>query len=179
MRPKDETKAEQLKALLAPPPQSSLRAPDPHFTRNRDVMLRFLEGQSVQQIALDKQLTAANVKAILRTQPVKAEIHRLAGLANDRYIQERVDMLTIEALDTVRDTMRGENANELRFKAAKEILERSPILKAKEQGFAGAVGAGIGEAIIRHLAQEDSRAAERARSIEAVAIEPGSKEETP
>jgi carbamoylphosphate synthase small subunit len=157
MRLDDENTKKRVLELTSPP--AVLPRLDPHFTRNRDVMLRFLEGQSIPQIAADKGLDEKQVKAILRRQPLKAEIHRLAGLANDRYIQERVDMLTIEALDTVRDTMRGENSNELRFKAASKVLDHSPILKAKEQTALGAIGSGIGEAIIRHLAKEDADAA--------------------
>lgn len=140
-----------LAAVLAPPPAAPRY--DPHFVRNRDVMLRFLEGQSITDIAIDIGLDTKQVKAILRRQPVKQEIARLAGLANDRYVQERVDALTIEALDVVRDTMRGRNFNELRFKAAKELLDKSPILKAQEKSGLEQIGAGLGEAIISRLAR--------------------------
>ena len=148
---KIEEKAQLLASLVAPP---ALPRHDPHFVRNRDVMLRFLEGQAPGDIAHDLRLDVKQVNAILKRQPIKLEIQRLAGLANDRYVQERIDTLSIEALDVVRDTMRGENFNELRFKAAKEILDKNPLLKAgTQQDAAHALGAGLGEAIITRLAQ--------------------------
>ena len=148
---KTEQKAQILASLVAPP---AVPRYEPHFVRNRDVMLRFLEGQSPENIAVDLRLEVKQVRAILRRQPIKAEIQRLAGLANDRYVQERVDTLSIEALDVVRDTMRGVNFNELRFKAAKEILDKNPLLKANQrEDAAHALGAGLGEAIITRLAQ--------------------------
>ena len=153
---KTEQKAALLASLVAPP---AVPRYEPHFVRNRDVMLRFLEGQSPENIAVDLRLDVKQVRAILRRQPVKLEIQRLAGLANDRYVQERVDTLSIEALDVVRDTMRGVNFNELRFKAAKEILDKNPLLKANpREDAAHALGAGLGEAIITRLAQLEGQA---------------------
>lgn len=163
----EQAKAELEKALAAPPPAPRF---DPHFVRNRDCMLRFLEGQSVDQIAFDLRLDPKQVKAILRRQPIKQEVQRLAGLANDRYVQERIDSLSIEALDIVRSTMRGENYSELRFKAAKEVLDKNPLLKANTAG-AGLkeLGEGLGEAIITRLAQLES---EKQRQAEEVDITP-------
>lgn len=139
-------------------------------------MLRFLEGQSIAGIAGDLQLEPKQVKAILRRQPVKQEIQRLAGLANDRYVQERVDALTIEALDVVRDTMRGKNFNELRFKAAKELLDKSPLLK-QEKSVAEQLGAGLGEAIINRLAKLDAGAAAAAAASQEIDVTQESKNE--
>ena len=168
MRPELEQQKRDLEAALAPPPPAPRL--DPHYVRNRDCMLRFLEGQSVEQIAQDLRLEAKQIKAILRRQPIKQEIQRLAGLANDRYVQERIDSLSIEALDVVRDTMRGQYFSELRFKAAKEVLDKNPLLKANAAG-AGLkeLGEGLGEAIITRLAQLES---EKARQAEEVDVTP-------
>lgn len=154
----------ELAAALAPPPPAPKF--DPHFVRNRDVLLRFLEGQAIPDIAMDLGLQPSQIKAILRKQPIKQEIQRLAGLANDRYVQERIDSLTIEALDVVRDTMRGKNFNELRFKAAKELLAKNPLLGSAQTDAARELGLGLGEAIINRLAKLDSDAARTRQEAE-------------
>lgn len=165
MRPELEPIKTELMSALAPPPAAPRFTP--HFVRNRDVMLRFLEGQSIEAIALDLQLEAKQVKAILRRMPVKQEVQRLAGLANDRYVQERVDTLSIEALDLVRDTMRGINISEMRFKAAKQVLDLNPLLKVSERvSDIKELGAGLGEAIITRLAQLESSKAAAAQEID-------------
>jgi hypothetical protein len=158
-----EAKAALIASLVAPPPAPRF---EPHFVRNRDAMLRFLEGQSPQDIATDMQLEVKQVKAILRKQPIKQEVQRLAGLANDRYVQERIDTLSIEALDIVRDTARGKQFNELRFKAAVKILDLNPLLKAQTQDAARELGLGLGEAIITRLAQLESEKAVKQETID-------------
>jgi hypothetical protein len=164
MRPELESVKQQLEAAIAPPP--ALPRFDPHFVRNRDVMLRFLEGQSISEIALDLRLEPKQVKAILRRSPIKLEVQRLAGLANDRYVQERIDSLSIEALDVVRDTMRGTQFNELRFKAAKQVLDLNPLLKAGQKSDMEHLGAGLGEAIINRLSKLDAEAAKQKEEID-------------
>lgn len=177
MRPSKPTKEEVLAGTPNLPAVPDLpRDAGKHFVRNKDVMLRFLEGQSLEDIAAAKQITLGQVKGILRRSDIKGEIQRLAMLANDRYIQERVDGLTIEALDMVRDTMRGVNFSELRFKAAKEMLDKSPILRQKADGALDEVGRGIGEAIITRLAQLESEKA-RVQHEEAQVIAEGSSDE--
>ena len=167
MRPELEQQKKDLEAALAPPPPAPRL--DPHFVRNRDVMLRFLEGQSVEQIAKDLRLDAKQIKAILRRQPIKQEIQRLAGLANDRYVQERIDSLSIEALDIIRDTARGHQFSELRYKAAAKILDLNPLLRANPKSELEQLGVGLGEAIITRLAQLES---EKARQAEEVDVTP-------
>ena len=160
------TKEEVLAAIAPPPPAPRF---EPHFVRNRDCMLRFLEGQSVEQIAKDLRLDAKQIKAILRRQPIKQEIQRLAGLANDRYVQERIDSLSIEALDIIRDTARGHQFSELRYKAAAKILDLNPLLRANPKSELEQLGVGLGEAIITRLAQLES---EKARQAEEVDVTP-------
>jgi hypothetical protein len=141
-------------------------------------MLRYLEGQAPAEIALAKCLTVDRVKGILRRKQVREEMTRLAGLANDRYVQERIDALTIEAFDTIRDTMRGTNSSELKFKAAKEILDKNPLLKQKGNDDAmAALGAGLGEAIITKLAQQDAELkASRTIDVTPLPEEPSEKD---
>lgn len=173
---REMTKEETL--LQAPPqvtpwvlPQSGVESLSKNFVRNRDVMLRWLEGQSPSEIAVEKQLAPATVASILRRPEVLREIQRLSELSNEKYLQERVDALVIEALDKVRDTMRGVNGSELQFKAAKDLLDRSPVLKAKTDGALGELGAGIGEAIVNRLAQIESEKARRASEIDVSPLE--------
>jgi hypothetical protein len=178
MRPVDLNQAkEELAAALAPPPAAPRF--EPHFVRNRDVMLRFLEGQSPKHIAEDMQLEEKQVKAILKRSPIKAEVQRLAGLANDRYVTERIDNLTIEALDMVRDTMRGQVRDELRFKAAKELLDKNPLLKAQPKTEMEQLGAGLGEAIITRLAQIESEKAAKTEEIDVTPKEEENNDKEP
>lgn len=152
-------------------PQTGVESLSRNFVRNRDVMLRWLEGQTPEDIAAEKRLAPSTVSSILRRPEVLREIQRLSELSNEKYLQERVDALVIEALDKVRDTMRGVNGSELQFKAAKDLLDRSPIIKAKETGALGELGAGIGEAIVNRLAQIESEKARAASEIDVSPLE--------
>lgn len=151
--------------VTQPPPPD----PDPLKTghvRERDILLRYMEGQAPAAIAAEKRLSLDDVQVVLRKSQVRKEIQRLSQLANDKYVEERVVSLTIEALDCVRDTMRGDNPSELRFKAAKELLAASPIIKATQSGAASEIVAGLGEAIITRLAQLESEKKAQAAAID-------------
>jgi DNA-binding CsgD family transcriptional regulator len=125
--------------------------------RQSEIMLRWLEGQSIEAIATRYHVTVEKVRAVLRLRAVKNEIQRLSQLTRDELIRDRVGGLASEALDTLRDTMRGENTSELKFKAAKELLDKTPVLK--QAGDLGkGIGEGIGEAIINRLAELDGAA---------------------
>jgi hypothetical protein len=69
-------------------------------------------------------------------------------------ITAKVKARSHEALETVTDTMRGEVSSELRFKAAKDLLDRNPDLQPKRDEGLGAIGAGMAEYIIRELARK-------------------------
>lgn len=125
--------------------------------RNRGVMLRWLEGQLPDDIALRMHIDRRTVDKVLRLKAVKQEIRRLSQLTSDEYVKDRVARMAEEAIDCLRDTMRGENASELRFKAAKEILDKVPALRPPAPGQLGHdIGVGLGEAIITRLAQLES-----------------------
>lgn len=147
----------------AGPPQrseSSNDAPshDIISPRNRGVLLRWLEGQKPGDIAGTLGITQGKVTAILRLKAVKQEIQRLSQLTNEEYIKDRVARMAEEALDTLRDAMRGSVTSELRFKAAKEVLDKVPALRAPSGEFGRSVGEGLGEAIINRLAQLEAEA---------------------
>lgn len=125
----------------------------PRVVRNRDIMLRTLEGQTPETIADLYELELQTIKNILASPLVKDELVRLKGeMAKD--IVEKVKERSHKALEVVSDTMDGELNSELRFKAAKDMLDRNPDLQPKKDSGLGELGQGIGEAIIRELARK-------------------------
>jgi DNA-binding CsgD family transcriptional regulator len=133
--------------------------------RQSEVMLRWLEGQSIEDIATRYHVTVDKVRAVLRLRAVKNEIQRLSQLTRDELIRDRVGGLASEALDTLRDTMRGENTSELKFKAAKELLDKTPVLK-QAADLGKSIGEGLGDAIINRLAELDGAARAKAAEID-------------
>ena len=127
----------------------------PNYPRNREIMLRFMERQPVESIAAEYGVSPAVVHAIVRSPVVQQEMDHLYELA-DKSIKDRIALLGSEAVDTVRDTMRGRVASDLQFKAAKELLDKHPMFERKSGVDDAAQG--LGESIIRELAR---RAAER------------------
>lgn len=143
-------------------PESLPRLIEPeHFVRDREILLRYIEGQPLKDIAQAKQLTEAQVKAILKKRAIKQEISRLSAVTNEKWLAERMEALSMEALDVLRSTMRGDNISELKFKAAKATLDLNPTLKAKPESnpLMKELGEGIGEAIIQRLTRMDAAAA--------------------
>lgn len=124
----------------------------PRIVRNKEIMLRFLEGQSLETIAEITDLEPQTVRNILNSDTIKPELLRLQGeLGKD--IVQKVKARSHAALETVTDVMNGELFSELRFKAASKLLDLNPDLKPKQDEVAGAIGAGLGEYIIRELAK--------------------------
>lgn len=133
-------------------------SPGPNYPRNRYIMLRFLEQQDPQEIAEYYGLHLATILGILRSPLVQQEILAITGKHNEK-IKERISRLGTEAVETVRDTMRGRNTNELRFKAAKELLDKHPEYEKKPSSAEDAVS-GLGESIIRALSRRAAQTAE-------------------
>lgn len=125
----------------------------PRPVRNKDIMLRALAGHSPEAIAELYDLEPGTIRGILNSDLVKAEMQRLQGeMAKE--IQAKVIARSHEALETVTDVMRGDVGSELRFKAATKILDFNPELQPKRgEDALGAIGAGMGEYIIRELAK--------------------------
>jgi len=119
--------------------------------RNREIMLRYLENQEVEDIAEHYNVSVEVVKRILNETNIKGEIERLRKLTNEQFIEERVKGLGEEAVDTIRDTMRYAGG-ELKFKAAKDLLDRHPVFRNKDEN--KDFEKGLGEAVIRRLTHE-------------------------
>lgn len=123
----------------------------PRQVRNKDIMLRKLEGRSNEAIAELYDLDPTTIKNILSSPLVAEEMLHLQG-------QRALDIVTqlkarsSEALETVTDTMRGDINSELRFKASSKILDLNPDLHPKDSGMKD-FGEGLGESIIRELAR--------------------------
>ena len=111
-------------------------------------MLRFLEGQSVETIASYFELQTSTISAILNSPMVRQEMDQMTHTAT-----ERIANLTDEAVDLVRDTMRGEVGSELRFKAAKDLLDRNRELNPKGET-AKEMMEGLGEGMIRAISKQ-------------------------
>src|SRR3990167_1818503 len=122
--------------------------PSKQLPRNRLIMFRFVEGQSVEEIAEYFELQPGTIHGILNSPLVRQEIERLSHNA-----VERVSNLTDEALDLGKDTMRGKVGSELRFKAATRILDYNPELNPKKSE-ARDFGEGLGESMIRALGKQ-------------------------
>ncbi len=118
----------------------------PEHYRNRIIMLQFIEGHPLEAIAEKHQMELPEVRKVLSDASVKAEM--------DRYTQTvmgRVESLADEAVDTVRDTMRGEQNSELRFKAANSLLDRNPEFSKKSE--VREIAEGLGEGMIRAISK--------------------------
>ena len=126
----------------------------PRAVRNKDIMLRALEGYTPAAIAeLYGFETPQTVKNILSSPLVVDEMLRLQG-ERAKDIVQQVKARGSEALETVVDTMRGELNSELRFKSASKVLDLNPDLQPKRgEDALGAIGGGMGEYIIRELAK--------------------------
>jgi DNA-directed RNA polymerase specialized sigma24 family protein len=111
-------------------------------------MLRYLEGQSAEEIASYFGLHPATIHGILNSPLVRQEMEKLSQGAVGR-----VQNLTDEALDLVKDTMRGAVGSELRFKAATRILDYNPELNPRKSEARDLVE-GLGEGMIRAIGKQ-------------------------
>jgi transposase len=141
-------------------PQTEL--PSKIVPRNRLIMMRYLEGQQIEAIAEIYGLQVSTVRQILNSPLVKQEMTKIAET-----VGTRIANLSDEAIDLVRDTMRGQNNSELRFKAANSLLDRNPELKPKSD--VQSMAEGLGEGLIRALGKQ-IRESEK-QTIEVIADE--------
>lgn len=98
----------------------------------RDILYRWLERQTVEDIARVYGISPRSVKKILRDPDVREEQERITKLMT-QHMSTRMELMVPEAIEMIRDTMRGVNNDELRLKAAKEILDRASSFQ-KETG---------------------------------------------
>src|SRR2546427_756686 len=103
------------------PPEGSSPIISERYSRNREIMLRYMENQSIDKIAKHVNLTPTTVRSILNSPLVAAEIERLSKLHSEQ-VAERIKGLSDEAVTTCRDTMRGglDSPSELQWKASKD-----------------------------------------------------------
>lgn len=116
--------------------------------RNRLIMLRYAERQSIPEIAAAFGLSPVTVSNILRSPLVQQELAKITDRLTDRVVR-----LGDEALDLCVDTMRGANMSEMKWKAAKDLLDRNAELAPKSQS-GEAMMAGLGEGLIRELGRQ-------------------------
>jgi len=122
--------------------------PSKQLPRNRLIMMRFVEGQSIEEIALYFDLQPSTINGILNSPMVRQEMEHLSHTS-----VERVANLTDEAIDVVKDTMRGKSNSELKFKAANSILDRNQDLNPKKSD-ARELMEGLGEGMIRAIGKQ-------------------------
>ena len=125
----------------------------PKASRNRLIMLRFLEGQTIEEIAEYFQLQPSTISGILNSPLVKQEMDSLSAKMAVSVV-ERVSSLSDEAIDVVKDTMRGKLSSELKFKAANSLLDRNPELSVKKGSDAQELMAGLGEGMIKAISKQ-------------------------
>jgi len=121
-------------------------------------MLRAVEGQSAESIADYYNLPPEQIKQILSSPLIKQQMLEI----QTRLHQPALDSIKEaagEAVDTIKDVMKGEITSELRLKAAKSLLDYNPELQ-KQDTSPRELGEGIGEAIIRELARQKNKAQE-------------------
>jgi len=116
--------------------------------RNRLIMLRYLEGQSAEDIAAYFQLQPSTISGILNSPLVRQEMEKISQGAVGR-----ITNLTDEALDLVKDTMRGTVGSELRFKAATTLLNYNPEINPKKSE-ASEMMSGLGEGMIKAISKQ-------------------------
>jgi hypothetical protein len=114
-------------------------------------MIRFMEGETVEALALRYDIKESTVAGILTSPLVQEEMKKIADLAG---VPERIVNLSMTALDMVRDTMQGANTSELRFKAAKDLLDRNPESRGDKQTDGDKFSKGLGEAIIASISKK-------------------------
>lgn len=141
--------------------------------RNRELILRYLEGQSVEDIAAHYKLQPASVSVILKS-PLAQQMTEKYSTAP---VRERIEALTGEAVDTVRDLMRGKRriaqldvgevpvGTEHVFKAANLVIERSTLGKRDEQSAAEGLGESLIRAISKRLREQEHADAEISAEI--------------
>lgn len=135
----------------------------------RDILYRYLERQPIETIAEVYGITVGKIKRILRYPTVTAERDRILGLVT-QHMANRVELLVPEALDTVRDTVRGKNLSELRLKAARDVLDHA---KSFEKNQGNDAVKDLGAAIIREL----NRKIEGKPSVDVVELTPEEESE--
>ena len=97
-----------------------------------EVLRRMLEHQRPDQIRLGMGLTQHEFDRVANAVHFQQEYELQATIA-DRGIRKRLDRLSQEALDVVRDVMRTAHSPANQLRAALEILDRSGYVKVEKR----------------------------------------------
>lgn len=117
----------------------------------RDILYRWLERQPVDEIAKIYGVSERTIQAILRMPAVVDEKERILKLMT-QHMSTRLELLIPEAVDTLKDTIRGSNVSELKLKGAKEVLDHAKSMQ--KQDSSGDAVKDLGAAIIRELSKQ-------------------------
>ncbi len=119
--------------------------------RNQDVLWRYLEDQSVDEIALYYKVETQTIYKILRIPRIQEQLLEWQKKI-ELDISTRMELLAVEAMEEIRTQMRSEDStNGAKRDCAKLILDRSKPFHRKEEtgaprGFWEALVSQIGKA---------------------------------
>ena len=117
--------------------------------RHQEIMKRALEGQSSAAIAEAMSMNHSTVRVIRSSPLFKKELQKRRD-TQVRSILDRVEDLTLEALDVLKDYMRQKgNYERQRLAAALEILDRAGYVKIQKQITVGINAEDVIKAIAR------------------------------
>ncbi len=126
--------------------------------RHREIIRRLVEGKRPVDIAKQMGIGPQRLSVIMHSPSFVAGLERFMD-ETDRTVMERIESLSPEALDKIRDMMRKAKSESLQSKMAMEILDRAGYGKVEKE----AVLTMSGEEVIKEL---NRRKAEQERTIE-------------
>lgn len=103
-----------------------------HGGVRRDILFRYLEMQTKESIAETYHTDVRTINVILADPEIREEQKRVMGLLTQN-IAQRLNVLAAPAIDTMRDTMRGENESKLKLDAAKAVIENASDFQKKAE----------------------------------------------
>jgi hypothetical protein len=118
----------------------------------RDILYRYLERQPIEQIAQVYCVSEKTIRSVLKMPELLAEKERILAMMT-QHMSTKLELLLPEAIDTLKDTMRGTNYSELKMKAAKEVLDHAKSMRPQE---GSDPVKDLGAAIIRELGKKIS-----------------------
>jgi hypothetical protein len=121
-----------------------------------EIMARLVELEPAESIRKNLGLDQAKWDVLVLRQAFVDEYALQAGDADKRKIPKRMERLSTEALDVVRDVMRNAASPAYRLQAALQILDRAGHIKIEKRIQINADA----EAIIKHLNQQGTKAIE-------------------
>lgn len=128
------------------PPAPSKWEPQKLNPRHREIMRRLIEGASYKAIAEQMGVSAQAIMLIANSKLFKEEMEKLEAAA-DFQVTRRADILSNEALDTLKVIMRYGKSELARKSAADSILDRAGYGKVEKK----LVGIINGEEVIKAL----------------------------